>query len=177
MVTSYSPLANASIEPLQTVTNFTQLVLPHEGNVHTLIAMAVKLQRKTMNKHSDKLNAAPRASMPVRVSVGALVGGMLALAVLSSAAPAYAFGPEPQRKDERDSRDARPAQPRQERSGERDPRSFEARAEEHRRMLQDSTNNAEMSRRVGRMTADERRDLRRQINEAGQEVYAIPPKR
>ena len=129
-----------------------------------------------MNQHSDKLNAAPRASKPVRVSVGALAVGTLLAALLSAALPAYANGPEPQRKDERDQREARP-QPRQERSGDRDPRSFDARAEEQRRMLQDSTNNAETSRRVGRMTADERRDLRRQINEAGQEVYAIPPKR
>jgi hypothetical protein len=129
-----------------------------------------------MNKHSDKLNAAPRASKPVRVSVGALAVGALVVAVLGAAAPAHAFGPEPQRKDERDSRDSRDARqppPRQ----ERDTRSFDIRAEEHRRILQDSTNNAEMSRRVGRMTPDERRDLRRQINEAGQEVYAIPPKR
>jgi hypothetical protein len=29
---------------------------------------------------------------------------------------------------------------------------------------------------VDRMTADERRDLRRQINEAGQEVYSRPPR-
>lgn len=127
-----------------------------------------------MNKHSDKLNAAPRASMLVRVSVGALAMGTVVATLLAAALPAHAYGPEPQRKEERDPRQL---QPRQERSAERDPRSFEARSEEHRRMLQDSTNNAEMSRRVGRMTADERRDLRRQINEAGQEVYAIPPKR
>lgn len=123
-----------------------------------------------MMKHSDKLNAAPRASMLVRVSVGALAMVTAVTALLGAAAPAYAHGPK-------EERDPRQLQPRQERSGERDPRSFEARSEEHRRMLQDSTNNAEMSRRVGRMTADERRDLRRQINEAGQEVYAIPPKR
>lgn len=33
------------------------------------------------------------------------------------------------------------------------------------------------SRRGGRMTADERRDLRRQINEAGQDIYGNPPRR
>jgi hypothetical protein len=59
----------------------------------------------------------------------------------------------------------------------RDPRSFEARAEEQRRIMEESNSNVEMNRRMGRMTADERRDLRRQINEAGQEVYALPPKR
>lgn len=59
----------------------------------------------------------------------------------------------------------------------RDPRSFEARAEEQRRLMEENNNNAEVSRRMGRMTPDERRDLRRQINEAGQQVYSLPPKR
>ncbi|WP_146171994.1 hypothetical protein [Pseudoduganella armeniaca] len=58
-----------------------------------------------------------------------------------------------------------------------DQRSFEARAEEQRRIMQENANNAEMSRRMSRMTADERRDLRRQINEAGQEVYSLTPRR
>ncbi|WP_229255428.1 hypothetical protein [Duganella phyllosphaerae] len=58
-----------------------------------------------------------------------------------------------------------------------DPRSYESRAEEQRRAMQENNRNAEMNRRVGRMTADERRDLRRQINEAGAEVYALPPRR
>lgn len=59
-----------------------------------------------------------------------------------------------------------------------DPRSFEARAEEQRKAMQEAaTRNAEMGRRVGRMTPDERRDLRRQINEAGQDIYATPPRR
>jgi hypothetical protein len=58
-----------------------------------------------------------------------------------------------------------------------DARSFEARAEEQRRMMQENANNAEISRRMSRMTPDERRDLRRQINEAGMEVYSVTPKR
>lgn len=57
-----------------------------------------------------------------------------------------------------------------------DPRSFEARADEQRRAMQDSSRNAEMNRRVGRLTPDERRDLRRQINEVGQDIYANPPR-
>jgi uncharacterized protein HemX len=125
-----------------------------------------------MNKLSDKLNAAPRASMLVRVSVGALAVAGLLGAVL----PASAQSQQQPRKEERDPRQFQQRQERGE-SSERDPRSFESRAEAHRRMLQDSTNNAETSRRVGRMTADERRDLRRQINEAGAEVYALPGKR
>jgi len=57
-----------------------------------------------------------------------------------------------------------------------DPRSYEARAEEQRRAMQDAGRNAEMSRRAGRLTPDERRDLRRQINEVGQDIYANPPR-
>lgn len=56
-----------------------------------------------------------------------------------------------------------------------DPRSFEGRAEEQRRVMQEVNRNAETGRRL-RMTADERRDLRRQINEAGQDIYANPPR-
>ncbi|MDP3669740.1 MAG: hypothetical protein WA191_09735 [Telluria sp.] len=56
-----------------------------------------------------------------------------------------------------------------------DPRSFEARAEEQRRMLQlqqeQNAQQADAARRNGRLTPDERRDLRRQINEAGQDLY------
>ena len=58
-----------------------------------------------------------------------------------------------------------------------DPRRYEERAEEQRRAMQEASRNAEMSRRVGRMTPDERRDLRRQINEVSQDLYALPPKR
>lgn len=83
------------------------------------------------------------------------------------------------RRDFRDMRDARDGrESRDPRWGDaRDPRSFEARAEEQRRLMEENNSNAEASRRMGRMTADERRDLRRQINEAGQQVYSLPPKR
>ncbi|MTW02275.1 hypothetical protein GM668_09230 [Duganella ginsengisoli] len=94
--------------------------------------------------------------------------------MLATAVPAHAFGPgdrEPPRREERDNRD----NARSERDRDRDSRAFE-RGEERRRMMQES-GNAEMSRRVDRMTADERRDLRRQINEAGQEIYVRPQRR
>lgn len=55
-----------------------------------------------------------------------------------------------------------------------DPRSFEGRAEEQRRVMQSPEGGY---RPGGRMTPDERRDLRRQINEAGQDIYANPPRR
>jgi hypothetical protein len=56
-----------------------------------------------------------------------------------------------------------------------DPRSYEGRAEEQRRAMEAASRNAEMGRRTGRLTPDERRDLRRQINEVGQDLYANPP--
>jgi len=59
----------------------------------------------------------------------------------------------------------------------RDPRQFEGRAEEARRLPEENRDNADAPRRMGRMTQEERRDLRRQINEAGQQVYAQPPRR
>ncbi|MBZ2208191.1 hypothetical protein I4X03_013070 [Massilia sp. R798] len=62
-----------------------------------------------------------------------------------------------------------------------DARTFEARAEEQRRQLQmhqdQNQQNAESSRRGGRLTPDERRDLRRQINEAGMDLYPKSPRR
>ena len=56
---------------------------------------------------------------------------------------------------------------------QRDARSFDTRAEEQRR----ASEGADSSRRTGRMTPDERRDLRRQINEVGQDIYSNPPRR
>ncbi|MGZ8289983.1 MAG: hypothetical protein ACXW2U_07770 [Telluria sp.] len=55
-----------------------------------------------------------------------------------------------------------------------DSRSFEARAEEQRRNLQiqqEQNRSSNSDTRRGRLTADERRDLRRQINEAGIDLY------
>lgn len=135
-----------------------------------------------MSKQSDKSNAArqalaqvsARVSGPGRVSVGALLVASVFSGALLAAAPALAFGPgdrEPPRREERDQRDNRDNRG----DRERDNRSFE-RAEERRRMLHES-GNADMSRRVDRMTPDERRDLRRQINEAGQEIYVRPQRR
>jgi hypothetical protein len=71
--------------------------------------------------------------------------------------------------------DQRQLDPRQFDTRSFDTRSFDARAEEQRRAMQESGHNAE--RRAGRLTPDERRDLRRQINEVGQDIYAHPPRR
>ncbi|TWI66588.1 hypothetical protein IP91_02407 [Pseudoduganella lurida] len=109
--------------------------------------------------------------------------GALALVIGAVVAAPAGAGPSdgPQRRDDRresrDSRDSRDDRA-QEQSGRwggsADPRSFEARAEEQRRVLQENANNAEMTRRMSRMTPDERADLRRQINDARQEVYSVP---
>jgi hypothetical protein len=61
-----------------------------------------------------------------------------------------------------------------------DNRAFDARDEQRRQaQLQQEQNmrNAENARRSsGRMTPDERRDLRRQINEAGADLYPAHPR-
>ena len=49
------------------------------------------------------------------------------------------------------------------------------RADDAHRMQQER--NAEAQRRSGRLTPDERRDLRRQINEAGVDLYPNTPRR
>ncbi len=110
------------------------------------------------------------------------MAGSLAFALCSVLTFAFAghaaAGPNdgPPRRDDRGQQQQQ--QDRDSRWGDaRDSRSFEARAEEQRRLMQENASNAEMTRRMNRMTADERRDLRRQINEAGQEVYMMTPPR
>jgi hypothetical protein len=63
-------------------------------------------------------------------------------------------------------------------------RQFEMRAEENRRRLESqqaqqeqNAQSADAARRGSRMTPDERRDLRRQINEAGSDLYKNAPRR
>jgi hypothetical protein len=89
-----------------------------------------------------------------------------------------------------DRRDAPPAQAdRGERGGrylspERDPR-YDVRAYEEQRRLQQQQQQQQEQRDArrnsnnssGRMTPDERRDLRRQINEAGADLYPSNPRR
>ena len=49
--------------------------------------------------------------------------------------------------------------------------------EQQRRVMQAQQEQQEGQRRQGRMTADERSELRRQINEANQDIYARPGRR
>lgn len=106
-----------------------------------------------------------------KAAVAALCAGLCCSLMASAQAQSDQQNNQQQRKEgRRDFRDSRWGDA-------RDPRSFESRAEEQRRLMEENNSNAEVSRRMGRMTPDERRDLRRQINEAGQQVYSLPPKR
>lgn len=107
---------------------------------------------------------------------------VLGCAVACAGAPAFA-----QERDRDGRRDA-PSQPvqRDQSRAERmpaqqriDPRQFDqqgfdARAEEQRRQ---AAQQQEQGRRAGRLTPDERRELRRQINEAGNDLYPNTPRR
>ena len=114
--------------------------------------------------------AAASANFCVRSLMGVLLLSGAAMAHDSSERDAPRRE-EPRTQPARDAQPARQAEPRQ-----LDPRSYEARAEEQRRAMQEAGRNAEMNRRAGHLTPDERRDLRRQINEAGQDIYANPPR-
>ncbi|PIL44227.1 hypothetical protein CR105_14195 [Massilia eurypsychrophila] len=107
-----------------------------------------------------------------------VLGGAIACA----GAPAFA-----QERDNDGRRQAPPqqVQPRDQPRGERmppqqrvDPRQYdqapEARAEEQRRQ---AAQHQDQGRRGGRLTPDERRELRRQINEAGNDLYPNAPRR
>jgi hypothetical protein len=61
--------------------------------------------------------------------------------------------------------------PRQYDTRQSDPRQYDVRAEEQRRQEQGG------ARRGTRLTPDERRELRRQINEAGIDLYPSAPRR
>jgi hypothetical protein len=82
----------------------------------------------------------------------------------------------PAQREQRAERSNPPAAPAARDSRQFEPRPSDARVEELRR--QESTHqNSDAFRRNGRLTADERRDLRRQINEAGQDIYPNTPRR
>lgn len=56
-------------------------------------------------------------------------------------------------------------------------RGYDARAEEQRRQAQQQQQQEQGGHRGGRLTPDERRELRRQINEAGVDLYPNAPRR
>jgi hypothetical protein len=107
------------------------------------------------------------------VACCALLGAGLACAV---AAPPdrYDQGRGQESRDD-GRRDARQQQQEQGQGQGQDQRSYQR--QEQRRMIQMQDSDRGDGRRGGRMTADERRDLRRQINEVGQDIYSNPPRR
>lgn len=138
-----------------------------------------------MNIAPTHIDAASRAHSGFRARrLGSLV---LGCALGCAAAPSAHAGEGREREPQQNNQPAQPtargqAQPRQAEPGRADPgradRSFDARADEQRRQLQPQESpHADAFRRNGRLTADERRDLRRQINEAGQDIYANTPRR
>ena len=128
-----------------------------------------------MNIVIQKIHAAPSASASARAVLSAF-------AVCSVFAAGVAYGqnqPPPRRDEQQQMQTQRYEQVQRSNSNDtrlreqRDARSFDTRAEEQRR----ANDGADSSRRMGRMTPDERRDLRRQINEVGQDIYSNPPRR
>jgi Spy/CpxP family protein refolding chaperone len=124
-------------------------------------------------------HAGTKAGQFARRAVRAVLAGALVLGA-SGAAFAQQYGEhqygehhdEPSQQSARGERGARFQLPPQDRDARNDARAYE----EQRRMQQQYQQDQRESRRgSGRMTADERRDLRRQINEAGIDLY--PPRR
>jgi hypothetical protein len=130
----------------------------------------------------------------MRVALTTLHASVLALALGSScalAAPPEQREREPQRSAQpaapaqREQRAERANQPSPVPAARNDSRQFEprqqdsrdARVDELRRQESSSHQNSDAFRRNGRLTADERKDLRRQINEAGQDIYPNTPRR
>lgn len=144
-----------------------------------------------MNNLHNKIDAASSAqffggySFVRRVAAGMLLAGAVVSVAHAGAGEnddqraiqaqrAERQGPPPEGQDRERARQF-------EASRQFDARSFEARAEEQRRQLrmqqEQSQQQAESTRRGGRLTPDERRDLRRQINEAGMDLYPRSPRR
>ena len=157
-----------------------------------------------MNNALHKMSARVGASAHLRSSMGAtlfvcLLGGAGASLAMEPATAALARqdGRQPARENphaeravvqqrqadprQQDPRQADPRQtdPRQaEQPRQVDPRSFEGRQEALHRLQQAQPDaRPDAFKRNGRLTPDERRDLRRQINEAGQDIYRDPPHR
>jgi hypothetical protein len=180
-------------EPLHSVTNFTQFTLCGKWITHTLassIAFRVTVyitayskpgfaEEDTMNSaftHHHAGRKAARLAWRAALACALVMGGGAALAQQHGDRrddpnpPSQGQGqaqpqqrPErfhlpPQGRDGRDGRDAR------------EPRQAESRGYEEVRRMPPEQSDAQR-RPPSRMTADERRDLRRQINEAGMDLY------
>ena len=117
----------------------------------------------------------PAVANPLLVGTGA-VGRVTAACVMVGlfAASSLALAEPPHQDQRYQQRSERAAQQRED-VRHFDQRAYEARAQEQRRRAQMDNNGPD--RRGGLLTPDERRDLRRQINEAGMDIYPNTPRR
>lgn len=129
-------------------------------------------------------NALKNIHLPAGATLrGAVAMAAVGCALLGAATPALAEpgqdGPQWGRRD--DAQRAQQAQQAQQsQQGRRGDNRGEAMRQPDPRLADDQRHMAQGQdggRRNGRLTPDERRDLRRQINEAGQDIYAAPPRR
>lgn len=128
---------------------------------------------------NNALTYTPAAASALFSGKKAFVRAMvLGVAVACLSAPAMA-GQERDRDGQRNGaqqrgeRAERPAPPPPQQARQYDTRQYDARAEEQRRQAQAQEQGG---RRGGRLTPDERRELRRQINEAGIDLYPNAPR-
>ena len=133
-----------------------------------------------MNIITQKIHAAPSARVFPRAFFATLVLSTVVVCTMFAASLAHAQNQPPPRRDEQQQMQAQRYEQVQRSNSndtrlreQRDARSFDTRAEEQRR----NGDGGDAARRTGRMTPDERRDLRRQINEVGQDIYSNPPRR
>lgn len=128
--------------------------------------------------HISQLIQARAGAMPFAralAMLGSAVAVALACAALSPEAHAQEVQPQQPARAERALQQQRELQREMQRQEmlRQEQRAYE---EQQRRILQaqQEQQQQEGQRRTGRMTADERLELRRQINEANQDIYARP---
>jgi hypothetical protein len=189
MVTCYRIAKSVAIHSLQPVTNFTQFALHPKTIGHTLESERnLSLSVYTASRKRNTMNIALTSiHVPVtpcfngkRAFVRALV---LGCAIAWAGTPAFAA--QERDREGRNSQQQQPnhdvpppraerGPPPQQQQQRVDPRQNDAHAnDEARRQAQQQDG----GRRGGRLTPDERRELRRQINEAGVELYPNTPRR
>ncbi|MDQ2820913.1 MAG: hypothetical protein M3Y65_11060 [Pseudomonadota bacterium] len=109
------------------------------------------------------------------------IAGVLAATAVVAMAPAHAQDRGGFRKDDqsqsRDERNDRNDHNDRNNARQETPRFDQRALEDARRQQQQQDRNADAQRHSGRLTPDERRDLRRQINEAGVDLYPNTPRR
>jgi uncharacterized protein HemX len=132
-----------------------------------------------MNNDHTRMTAKLRTDVCGRVSSGVSAlarAGMVCVLALATVGAVQAQDRGGFRKDDLQQAQQQRHDDRGERNNQRqDAPRYEPRQDDGRRQQQD--HNADAQRRSGRLTPDERRDLRRQINEAGVDLYPNTPRR